>query len=365
MYSIFPKDDPKQTLRIKRFLMAFGSYIMWMTITFVLYSQLQIKRQTLNEIITNFLEIIICNLLIYAIIRSGLNKKFKDPSLTLLQMILATYWVMVIVYYADSMRGLVLLGSMVVFVFGLFKLNVRQFLFLSAYAVVNYAVVIFMLYKTHPQSVNKSVDVLNIMILALVLPWFSMVGGYITKLRMKVAKSLSDVRESEKKYLELSIIDDLSQLYNSRHFYSQLEKEIERSNRYEQPLTLLMLDLDTFKDFNDKYGHIKGDNVLSRLGQVIKRCVRDPDSAYRYGGEEFMIMLPMTTAANGIVTAKRIQEEFRTESFTPVPGEDVFVTMSIGLAQYKSKEDMRAFVDRVDKLMYQAKQQGKDRICSE
>ena len=364
-YSIFPKDDNKQTLRIKRFLMAFGSYIMWMTITFVLYSQLQMKRQTLNELIINFLEIIICNLLIYAIIRSGLNKKFKDPSLTLLQMIIATYWVMVIVYYADSMRGLVLLGSMVVFVFGLFKLNVRQFLFLSTYAVVNYVLVIFMLYKTHPESINKRVDVLNIVILALVLPWFSVVGGYITKLRMKVARSLSDIKESEKRYLELSIIDDLSQLYNSRYFYSQLEKEIERSNRYEQPLTLLMLDLDTFKDFNDTYGHIKGDDVLSRLGQVIKRCVRDPDSAYRYGGDEFTIMLPMTTSEEGIVTAKRIQTELRKEAFSPTLDQNIYMTVSIGLAQYKLKEEMKAYVHRIDHLMYRAKQNGRDRIYSE
>ena len=126
-----------------------------------------------------------------------------------------------------------------------------------------------------------------------------------------------------------------------------------------------MLDLDKFKEFNDTYGHIEGDHVLSRLGQVIKRCLRDSDSAYRYGGEEFTIILPMTTSEEGIVTAKRIQAEFRRESFTPVSGRKAFVTMSIGLSQYKPNEDMKAFVHRVDQLMYQAKQQGKDRICSE
>jgi diguanylate cyclase (GGDEF)-like protein len=81
-----------------------------------------------------------------------------------------------------------------------------------------------------------------------------------------------------------------------------------------------MLDLDKFKEFNDTYGHIEGDHVLSRLGQVIKRCLRDSDSAYRYGGEEFTIMLPMATSEEGIVTAKRIQAEFRKESFTPCFG---------------------------------------------
>ena len=114
-------------------------------------------------------------------------------------------------------------------------------------------------------------------------------------------KAEEALRESEHRYQKLSIIDDLTQLYNSRHFYAQLEIEIERSNRYGQPLTLLMLDLDKFKDFNDKYGHVEGDYVLSQLGQVINRCLRDPDSAYRYGGEEFTIMLPMTTGNDGIL----------------------------------------------------------------
>jgi diguanylate cyclase (GGDEF)-like protein/PAS domain S-box-containing protein len=180
--------------------------------------------------------------------------------------------------------------------------------------------------------------------------------------RKKIEKVL---QESEQRYRELSIIDDLTQLYNSRHFHAQIEKEIERSNRYDQPLTLLLLDLDNFKTFNDIYGHVEGDDVLLRLGQVIKRCLRETDSAYRYGGEEFTIMLPMTTSKEGIVTAKRIQTELRKEAFSPVLGEEVYMTVSIGLAQYKPKEDMRAFVNKVDRLMYQAKKEGRDRICPE
>jgi diguanylate cyclase (GGDEF)-like protein len=124
-----------------------------------------------------------------------------------------------------------------------------------------------------------------------------------------------------------------------------------------------MLDLDRFKDFNDTYGHVEGDNVLSRLGQVIKECLRETDSAYRYGGEEFTIMLPMTTIEEGIVTAKRIQTEIRKEAFSPVLGQEVYMTVSIGLAQYKQKEEMKAFVQRIDKLMYQAKKEGRNRIC--
>jgi diguanylate cyclase (GGDEF)-like protein/PAS domain S-box-containing protein len=173
------------------------------------------------------------------------------------------------------------------------------------------------------------------------------------------------LRESENRYRELSIVDDLTQLYNSRHFYFQLKIELGRSNRYGQPLTLLLLDLDNFKAFNDAYGHIEGDQVLWRLGQVVKRCLRETDFACRYGGEEFTILLPMTTCADGAVIAERIRAEFRKETFSPTPGHNVHVTVSIGLAQYKPQEELKAFVHRVDQLMYQGNRNGKDRVCSE
>jgi len=175
------------------------------------------------------------------------------------------------------------------------------------------------------------------------------------------------IRHLQRRYRELSIVDDLTQLYNSRYFYHQLKLETDRVNRYEeQPLTLLLLDIDDFKQFNDAYGHIEGDKVLLRLGQVVKRCLRQTDSAYRYGGEEFTILLPMTTRKDAAVTAERIRTEFKKELFSPAPaGEDLHATVSIGLGQYKPQEDMKAFVHRVDQFMYKAKKNGKDRICSE
>jgi two-component system cell cycle response regulator len=166
-------------------------------------------------------------------------------------------------------------------------------------------------------------------------------------------------------YRELSIVDDLTQLYNSRHFYFQLKIELDRSNRYEQPLTLLLLDLDNFKAYNDTYGHVEGDQVLLRLGQVVKRCLRQTDSAYRYGGEEFTIILPMTTSKDGTVTAERIRAEFKKENFSLDIGIGINMTVRIGVAQYRKHEDMKAFVHRVDQIMYQGKTSGKDRVCFE
>jgi len=104
---------------------------------------------------------------------------------------------------------------------------------------------------------------------------------------------------------------------------------------------------------------------LARLGQVIKRCLRETDSAYRYGGEEFTIMLPMTTGDDGIVTAKIIQKELREEAFSPVSDQTIYMTVSIGVSQYKPQEEIRAFVQRVDQLMYKVKNKERGKICSD
>ncbi len=173
----------------------------------------------------------------------------------------------------------------------------------------------------------------------------------------------AELRESEKKYRQLSIVDELTRLYNSRYFYVLLKSEIERSNRYKHPLTLLLLDIDNFKDYNDSYGHLQGDRVLSRLGEIFKSCLRQTDAAFRYGGEEFTVLLPMAVQAEGIVTAERIRKKLREENFISGSDRGKAITLSIGLAEYRSREDMREFINRVDQFMYQAKKEGKDRVC--
>jgi len=173
------------------------------------------------------------------------------------------------------------------------------------------------------------------------------------------------LRTSEQRYKELSIKDALTQLYNSRHFHSRLKVEIDRAIRYDRPLSLLLIDIDSFKEYNDKYGHLEGDKVLSSFGKVIHDCVRSVDSAFRYGGEELTVILPETEVNEAVNVAEKIRKRFEAEIFSPRPNEAAYKTVSIGVSQYEPGEESKSFIKRADKAMYMAKEQGKNRVFFE
>lgn len=168
--------------------------------------------------------------------------------------------------------------------------------------------------------------------------------------------------ESERRHRELSITDGLTGLYNSRHFYTRAHEEVERCNRYGTPLSLILLDVDNFKRFNDTYGHLEGDRVLAGLAEVIRDEIRGSDSAYRYGGEEFIVIFPETVPDEAQVVAERLRRAFADREFTPAPGERVHMTISIGGGSYHPGEELIPFVKRIDGAMYRAKNLGKNHV---
>ena len=164
------------------------------------------------------------------------------------------------------------------------------------------------------------------------------------------------------KLKQMAITDGLTKLYNSRYFYTQIEMEIDRMNRYHHPLALLLLDIDNFKNYNDTFGHLDGDKVLLRLGEIIKKCLRAMDTAYRYGGEEFTVLLPETAIEEAVTVAQRIQSKLLSEEFVSMSGEKNRITLSVGVTEYSPKEDPVSFILRADKAMYLSKSKGKNTI---
>ncbi len=164
------------------------------------------------------------------------------------------------------------------------------------------------------------------------------------------------------KLKRLATTDGLTKLFNSRHFYNQIQLEIDRTIRYAHRLSLLFIDIDNFKAFNDSYGHLEGDRVLSRLGEIIKACLRKMDSAYRYGGEEFTVLLPETSAQEARIVAERIRAAVEKEAFVMQSEAVGRVTVSIGVTEYQAQEPITEFIKRSDTALYDAKGHGRNRV---
>jgi|GEM_PF-3103404 len=160
----------------------------------------------------------------------------------------------------------------------------------------------------------------------------------------------------------LSITDELTGLMNSRQFYHTLEHELERGNRYRHSLSLLFIDIDNFKSYNDSYGHLEGNNVLRACADVISSALRESDSAYRFGGEEFTVLLPETEGSDALAVAERIRTEFEARQFYPAPDTKVSRTLSIGVAEHLPDETVSQLINRADAAMYTAKVRGKNRV---
>ncbi|HET9597447.1 MAG TPA: diguanylate cyclase [Anaeromyxobacteraceae bacterium] len=185
-------------------------------------------------------------------------------------------------------------------------------------------------------------------------------------------KSLQDQLRAAKGQLEkLSVTDGLTGLYNHRHFQERLAEEFRRSQRYADPVSLIMLDLDHFKAVNDRFGHPFGDRVLRETAELIRSSIRDPDICARYGGEEFAIILPKTHLQGALAVAERMFRALRAKTYTHeagangAPRAQVVVTASIGIAFYPSKDvtTPELLVKFSDDALYRAKAEGRDTIC--
>ena len=167
--------------------------------------------------------------------------------------------------------------------------------------------------------------------------------------------------------LQLACTDGLTGLYNHRQFKKMFNEEVARAKRYEKPLSVVLLDVDDFKKFNDTYGHPNGDIVLQEMATMLNELLRDCDYVFRYGGEEFVALLPETPLCEAIKVAERIRIFVETESprFLTQITKTHGVTVSIGVAGLpEDGQTPESLLKKVDDLMYQAKHHGKNMVFS-
>jgi diguanylate cyclase (GGDEF)-like protein len=175
------------------------------------------------------------------------------------------------------------------------------------------------------------------------------------------------VAEMSAPHLELSRLavisqtDDLTLLYNRRYLDGVLPREIDRARRYGHELSVMLIDLDRFKDVNDRFGHAVGDEVLRALGDRLRALSRFADVASRWGGEEFLVVMPETGRGRALEVAGRLREGIGHQPYATSAGE-IALTLSIGVASLEPGDDAPALVRRADEALYGAKRGGRDRV---
>lgn len=178
-----------------------------------------------------------------------------------------------------------------------------------------------------------------------------------------LSSSLYNARLVEK-LNELTIIEPLTQIYNRRHLFNQLDSAIIQSWRHGHPLSIAMIDIDHFKQFNDVYGHICGDEVLREVAGILKSGVRTGiDIPTRYGGEEFILIMPFTGLDAALDVADRLRKAIKAH-VVRFEGQELSVTCSFGVAEYNGDEYSEKFIERADVSLYQAKNNGRDQVCA-
>jgi len=183
----------------------------------------------------------------------------------------------------------------------------------------------------------------------------------ILVMAQELEDTISKLEQEKRTFEEMAYTDPLTGLSNRRFFLREANRMLEFAKRYKEPLALMMLDIDNFKRINDEYGHDVGDLVLKELARVIKENIRSSDIPARFGGEEFVVLLPRTDERGAVMVADRIRNSFR-NSHIQVNGKDVWTTVSIGVALYEHGEDLDSLIKKADEALYEAKRKGKDRV---
>jgi len=195
-------------------------------------------------------------------------------------------------------------------------------------------------------------------------------GGVIGGLEAKLIwKMVTNLREAKERLEFQAAHDELTGLYNRRHMLSELERELSHAMRYDVPLSVVMIDLDKFKSVNDAYGHAAGDAALRHVSKLLKKHARASDVIGRWGGEEFLALLPHNTLSSASHAVAKWLESLRRKPFMTPAGEPLEISFSAGIADFRKEDAIGSFRDLTDRLLaraddrlYVAKNTGRGRI---
>ncbi len=296
----------------------------------------------------------------FAFVRSGRNLAFEDPSLTAPQMLLGFLFGVTAYAIAGRGRGAVFPILMVILMFGMYSMPPEVVRRAGLMAVAMFGATMGLMAWIDPAVYEPAVELGHFIMIAIMLPAVSMLAGQLSRLREKLRGQKAELTDALTRIQELATRDELTGLVNRRHMQQLVELERARGMRSGHAFCLAVVDLDHFKRINDAHGHPVGDRVLRAFAREALATIRGSDVLGRWGGEEFLLMLPNTRAGLAKLGLERLRlraEALRVDVDAANP---LSFTLSAGLVEHLAGEPVADTIARADRALYLAKQQGRN-----
>tara|TARA_Y100001934_G_scaffold118194_1_gene144674 strand:- start:3599 stop:4702 length:1104 start_codon:yes stop_codon:yes gene_type:complete len=293
----------------------------------------------------------------------GLNRRLSEPSMIMPLMVWSTTGILLSALVVDQVRLCVMLIFFAIVQMGVLQASFRQFAWLAGYCVLGYAIILGVVSGVWPEVVDLRGEwiqwvLFSTMVLAMIL-----LASEISTIRAQLSRRNLQLADIVERIHDMAVKDELTGFYRRRHAMDLLAKACGQSARGAYQLGVAYLDLDHFKRINDQFGHRVGDLVLERFAEVCRRHLSGQDFAARLGGEEFMVVLPVSDPEEASNLVEGILLGMRSQRFKDAPG--LCVTVSAGLAMYRGEETPDQIILRADQALYQAKESGRDKLVVE
>jgi diguanylate cyclase len=300
------------------------------------------------------------SVLFFVAVRSGLSERWpSDPSLTVPQMVLGFVAAAGSYAITGPARGAVMTLMLLVLVFGMFALRPNQARALALFVFGLLSAVMLWKSRSDPARYPPVVEAIHFVFTGIVAIGIATLSVRMSNLRARLSEQKHALTEALEQIRLLATRDELTGLVNRRHMQAQLATERARQQRSGQPISLALIDIDLFKRINDQHGHAAGDTVLKTFAQAAQAGLRASDVLARWGGEEFLLMLPDTAPEAALPCVERVRASLARAGFDEVaPG--LVVTFSAGIARCAPGDVLDAVIERADQAMYRAKTAGRN-----
>lgn len=354
--------DPRRRIRLSQWLI---SVLVYTACALVLWFGLPQGLSSENDLIAwcAFLATGLTGF--YAALRTGWSERFADPALTAAQIVLGVIGVEWAYLICGSVRGVSLFPLLLIFTFGAFSLTWRRIMWLTLFALASLIATVVALNMSRPGIDTWSfgnrdlrLDLTNVLMIMILLPALSLVAARLSSLRLKLRAQREALTEALKEVQRLATHDELTGLSNRRYMQQRLAQEQYRFQRRGHPFSVVIIDLDYFKRINDTEGHAFGDQVLQAFAAEAVATLRTSDLIARWGGEEFLVLLPDTRGPQALASIQRLLSRMSALPHGAGPP----LTFSAGVTEYRWNEAAADAVARADREMYAAKQSGRNTV---